>query len=331
MEYRKMNIVIVDGYTLNPGDLSWAGLEELGTVEIHDRSTTKELLGRSANADIILTNKAPISRDTIGKLPNLKFIGVTATGYNIVDTEAASERGIPVANVPAYGSTSVAQMTFAHILNLTQRVGHYAHEVDAQRWHECRDFCFWDYPLLELDGMTLGIVGYGSIGKQVAKIARAFGMDILANSPSLQPGTELEPCIRAVGMDELFQKSDIVSLHCPLTEATHHLVNGKTLSLMKATAFLINTSRGQLIDEVALCAALEDGKIAGAGLDVLSSEPPVQDNPLIDSQNCFITPHISWATTAARARLLEICVENVKAFLDGNPVNVVNPASLGTA
>ena len=325
-----MKIVIVDGYTLNPGDLSWAELEKLGTVEIHDRSTPEELLERAANADIILTNKAPLSRETIGKLPKLKYIGVTATGYNIVDTEAASERGIPVANVPAYGSTSVAQMTFAHILNLTQRVAHYADAVDEQRWNECRDFCFWDYPLIELDGLALGVVGYGSIGKQVAKIANAFGMEVLAYSPSLKAGTAPAPGIKAVSLETLFQNSDIVSLHCPLTPENDKMVNAETLAMMKPTAFLINTSRGQLIDEVALCAALEDGKIAGAGLDVLSSEPPPQENPLVDTQNCFVTPHISWATTAARSRLLDICVQNVKAFQGDAPVNVVNPGHAST-
>lgn len=326
-----MNIVIVDGYTLNPGDLSWEGLEKLGNVEIHDRSTPEELLERSAKADIILTNKAPLPSETIGQLPNLKYIGVTATGYNIVDTEAASERGIPVANVPAYGSTSVAQMTFAHILNLTQRVAHYADAVDEQRWQECRDFCFWDYPLIELDGLTLGIVGYGDIGKQVAKIALAFGMEVLAYSPSLVPGTTPAPGIRATALESLFENSDIVSLHCPLTPESEKMVNGKTLSLMKPSAFLINTSRGQLIDEFALCAALEDGKIAGAGLDVLSTEPPAQENPLVDTLNCFVTPHISWATTAARSRLLDICVQNVRAFQEGNPVNVVNPSYASAA
>lgn len=319
-----MKIVIVDGYTLNPGDLSWDELRTQGTVEIYDRSTPDELIERSRHANIILTNKAPLNREILDQLPELQFISVTATGFNIVDIDAAAEKGIPVANVPAYGSTSVAQMTFAHILNLTQRVAHYASAVKEQRWTECRDFCFWDYPLIELDKKTLGIIGYGSIGKQVAKIARAFGMQLIVYSPSLEVGTELETGIRAESVETLLQESDIVSLHCPLTSNNEKMINAETLGIMKSTAFLINTSRGQLIDEIALCAALEDEKIAGAGIDVLSAEPPSEANPLMDAKNCFVTPHIAWATTDARSRLLNITVNNVKAFLSGQPQNIVN-------
>ena len=320
-----MKIVIVDGYTLNPGDLSWDELKAMGTVDIYDRSTPEELIERAKDANIILTNKAPLNRETLAQLPELQFISVTATGFNIVDIDAATERGIPVANVPAYGSTSVAQMTFAHILNLTQRVAHYADAVNEQRWTECRDFCFWDYPLIELDQKILGVIGYGSIGKQVATIAKAFGMKLLVYSPSLTVGTELEPGIRAESVETLLQQSDIVSLHCPLTSNNEKMINAETLAMMKPSAFLINTSRGQLIDEIALCAALEDDKIAGAGIDVLSIEPPSEDNPLIDTKNCFVTPHIAWATTDARSRLLNITVNNVKAFLRDTPQNVVNP------
>ena len=320
-----MNISIVDGYTLNPGDLSWEELQMLGTVKIYDRSSPEELIERSLNAQAILTNKAPLSKETLDQLPNLQYIGVTATGYNIVDTEAATVRGIAVTNVPAYGSASVAQMTFAHILNFTQRVDHYADAVDEERWTESRDFCFWDFPLIELQDKHLGIIGYGSIGKAVAKIARAFGMKILAYSPSLELGSTAEPDTQAVSVEDLLRNSDFVSLHCPLTPDNQHIINSTTLGLMKSTAFLINTSRGPLIDEVALCAALQDEKIAGAGLDVLSSEPPSSDNPLLNTKNCFITPHIAWATTDARARLLAIVIDNLKAFIAGNPKNIVNP------
>ncbi len=319
-----MKIVIVDGYTLNPGDLSWDELKKLGTVDIYDRSTPEELIERAKDANIILTNKAPLSKETLAQLPELQFISVTATGFNIVDIEEAAHRGIPVANVPAYGSTSVAQMTFAHILNLTQRVAHYAEEVNENRWTECRDFCFWDYPLIELDQKTLGIIGYGSIGKQVAQIARAFGMQLIVYSPSLETGTELAPGIRAESVETLLRESDIVSLHCPLTSNNEKMINAESLALMKPTSFLVNTSRGQLIDEVALCAALEDEKIAGAGIDVLSGEPPSSENPLLDTKNCFITPHIAWATTDARSRLLNITVQNIKAFLQDTPQNIVN-------
>jgi len=319
-----MKIVIVDGYTLNPGDLSWDELKKLGTVDIYDRSTPEELIERAKDANIILTNKAPLSKETLDQLPELQFISVTATGFNIVDIEEAAHRGIPVANVPAYGSTSVAQMTFAHILNLTQRVAHYAEEVNENRWTECRDFCFWDYPLIELDQKTLGIIGYGSIGKQVAQIARAFGMQLIVYSPSLETGTELAPGIRAESVETLLRESDIVSLHCPLTSNNEKMINAESLALMKPTSFLVNTSRGQLIDEVALCAALEDEKIAGAGIDVLSREPPSSENPLLDTKNCFITPHIAWATTDARSRLLNITVQNIKAFLQDTPQNIVN-------
>lgn len=320
-----MKIVIVDGYTLNPGDLSWDELKKLGTVDIYDRSTPEELIERAKDANIILTNKAPLSKETLAQLPELQFISVTATGFNIVDIEEAAHRGIPVANVPAYGSTSVAQMTFAHMLNLTQRVAHYAEEVNENRWTECRDFCFWDYPLIELDQKTLGIIGYGSIGKQVAQIARAFGMQLIVYSPSLETGTELAPGIRAESVETLLRESDIVSLHCPLTSNNEKMINAESLALMKPTSFLVNTSRGQLIDEVALCAALEDEKIAGAGIDVLSGEPPSSENPLLDTKNCFITPHIAWATTDARSRLLNITVQNIKAFLQDTPQNIVNP------
>jgi len=318
-----MNIVVIDGFTLNPGDLSWAALERLGKCTIYDRSSPKEILNRAADAEIVVTNKAVLSREHIFALPKLKYIGVTATGYNIVDVAAARERGILVCNVPAYGTRSVAQMTFALLLELTQRVGHHAQTVHEGRWSKCPDFCYWDYPLIELDGLTMGIVGFGQIGRAVADLARAFGMKILASTRSHR-GDEVDAGVRFVDLDTIFKQSDVISLHCPLTPETKHLVNAQRLALMKPTAFLLNTSRGPLIDEAALADALNSGRVAGAGLDVLSVEPPLPDNPLYHAKNCFITPHIAWATRAARARLLEASIANIEAFLRGKPTNVVN-------
>jgi len=319
-----MKIVVVDGFTLNPGDLSWAPLERLGKYAIYDRSSPKEILARAADAEIVVTNKAILSRELIFALPKLKYIGVTATGYNIVDIEAARERGILVCNVPAYGSRSVAQMTIALLLELTQHVGHHAQTVREGRWSKSPDFCYWDYPLIELDGLTMGIVGFGRIGRAVADLARAFGMHILATGRS--SGTSVtvssESGVEFVDLDTLFSRSDVISLHCPLTPETKHVVNAKRLATMKPSAFLLNTSRGPLIDEAALAEALNSGRIAGAGLDVLSVEPPPPDHPLYHAKNCFITPHIAWATRAARSRLLEASIANIEAFLRGKPTNV---------
>ena len=320
----KIKIVVLDGYTLNPGDLNWGELETLGTCEVYERSSPEEVIERAQGAKIVLTNKAPLSRESIAKLDALEYIGVTATGFNIVNVEAASEKGIAVTNVPDYGSASVAQMTFAHILNLTQRVAHHGTAVDNQRWNECPDFCFWDYPLIELEGRTLGIIGYGSIGKQVGRIARSFGMKLLVYSPSLEGRGELEEGISTASINKILEESDFVSLHCPLTAKNEKFINAEALAMMKTTAFLINTSRGPLIEEVALAKALKTGQIAGAGLDVLSIEPATNDNPLIGIPNCIITPHIAWATQAARTRLMNTVVANVKAFLKGTPQNVVN-------
>lgn len=316
-----MKIVVLDGFTLNPGDLSWEGLERLGKCVIYERSAPHEIVPRSADAEIILTNKAVLSRDHIFALPKLKYIGVTATGFNIVDVAAARERGILVCNVPAYGTASVAQMTFALLLELTQRVGHHAQTVRDGRWAASPDFCYWDYPLVELSGLTLGIVGYGQIGRAVGDLGRAFGMRVIASSRSKRSGTE---GTEFVDLDRLFAESDVVSLHCPLTPETKHLVNAERLGKMKPSAFLINTSRGPLIDEAALANALNRGTIAGAGLDVLSIEPPPGENPLFKANNCYITPHIAWATRAARARLMERSVANIEAFIRRTPINVVN-------
>jgi glycerate dehydrogenase len=317
-----MSIVVLDGFTLNPGDLSWDELKSLGRCEIHDRTAPADVVPRAANAEIVLTNKTVLNRDQIQRLPHLKYIGVLATGYNIVDVAAARERNIPVANIPTYGTRSVAQMTFALLLELTQHAGHHAQTVREGRWTNSPDFCYWDFPLVELDGLTLGLVGYGRIGQAVGGLAKAFGMEVVCYSRS-QP-KESAAGVRWVGLDELFSISDVISLHCPLTPETKHLVSAERLARMKPTAFLINTSRGPLIDEPALADALNAGRIAGAGLDVLAIEPPKPENPLLKAKNCLVTPHISWATRAARARLMKTAVENVRAYQNRKLQNVVN-------
>jgi glycerate dehydrogenase len=318
-----MQIVVLDGYTLNPGDLSWAALEALGPTTIFDRSAPAETAARAAEAEILLTNKTILSRETIQRLPRLRCIGVLATGYNIVDVEAARRRSVSVCNVPDYAGPAVSQMVFAHLLNLTQHVAQHGQGVSAGRWSRTDDFCYWDVPLVELAGLTMGIVGYGAIGQATAAVARAFGMDVLAYDVAPPPEAPAGP--RFVDLDTLFRRSDVVSLHCPLTPATQQLVNAERLAVMKPSAYLINTARGPLIDETALAAALESGRLAGAGLDVLSVEPPPADHPLFRAKNCCITPHIAWATLAARRRVLDTTVANVRAFLAGTPQNVVNP------
>jgi glycerate dehydrogenase len=315
-----MQIVLLDGYTNNPGDLSWADLEALGPCIIHDRTLPEEIIARATAAEIVLTNKTELSREIIERLPRLRYIGVLATGYNIVDTVAARERNIPVCNVPSYASRSVAQMTFAHLLNLTLRVADHGRGVAEGRWSRCDDFCYWDFPLVELADLTMGLVGFGRIGQATAEIAQAMGMNVIAHDKTVAPF----PKVRFVDLDELFRQSDVVSLHCPLTPETRNVVNAERLAMMKRSAYLINTSRGPLIDEQALADALRVGQIAGAGLDVLSIEPPPADHPLLSAPNCCVTPHIAWATRAARARLLDTTVQNIRAFLAGQPRNVVN-------
>ena len=317
-----MKIVGLDGYTLNPGDLSWDELRALGDCDIHDRLRDDELVPRAADAEIMLTNKMTVSRKHMSQLSKLRYIGVTATGYNIVDVEAARERKIIVTNVPAYGTASVAQMTFALLLELTQRTGHHAQTVREGRWSKSPDFCYWDFPLVELDGLTMGIIGLGRIGRAVARLAQAFGMKVIATGRSKPP--DLPTGVAWTDLEALLRASDVVSLHCPLTPETKHIINAQRLALMKPSAFLLNTSRGPLVDEPALAAALRAGQIAGAGLDVLTEEPPPANHPLYTTPNCFITPHIAWATRAARARLMRVAVENVRAFINGKPQNVVS-------
>jgi glycerate dehydrogenase len=319
------HIVLLDGYTLNPGDLSWDALMDLGPCTIFDRTSVQEIVPRAEDAEIVLTNKTRLVRETLRRLPLLQYIGVLATGFDIVDVEAAAELGILVTNVPAYSTLSVAQCAFAHLLNLTHHVGHHAATVRDGRWSRSEDFSYWDFPLVELHGLTLGIVGLGKIGSAVARIAHAAGMTVIAHdrNPRGDPGAP----VRLVDLDDVFRLGDVVTLHCPLTPETHHLVNRRRLALMKSTAFLINTSRGGLIDEPALREALDLGRIAGAGLDVLSVEPPPPSNPLLGSKNCFITPHVAWATRAARERLIRAVVENVTAYLSGHPMNAVNRPS----
>ena len=316
-----MKIVVLDGYGLNPGDLSWSGWETLGELKVYDRTSPSELLERSEGAEVLVTNKTLITAKDMALLPELKYIGVLATGYNVVDIDAAKARGIVVTNIPAYSTASVAQMVFAHVLNITQRVGYYADENTQGRWTNNADFCYWDTNLVELDGKKMGIVGYGNIGKATARIALAFGMEVLAYTSKEQK--DLPQGVKKVSLDELFAESDVISLHCPLTPDTKELVNANRLKTMKPSAILINTGRGPLINEQDLADALNEGRIAGAGLDVLSVEPSVADNPLLSAKNCFITPHIAWATKEARTRLMDIAINNLRSYQEGNIINNV--------
>jgi glycerate dehydrogenase len=317
-----MKIVILDGYTANPGDLSWDEFARLGTLEVFDRTSGEQIVTRLQGAAVAMTNKVVLNREIISALPDLRYIGVTATGYNIVDIVAARERGIVVCNVPEYGTQEVAQAVFALLLELVFRAGHHAATVREGKWSRSADFCYWDYPLIGLGGLTLGIVGYGRIGQAVARIGQAFGMKILATrrtrSASVNDG------VQYVDLDTLLRTSDVISLHCPLTPESKEMVNAKFLAQMKPKAFLINTARGGLVDEPALAEALNQGRIAGAGLDVLSTEPPPANNPLLTAKNCIITPHIAWATKTARARLLQIAADNIRAWQAGKAQNVVN-------
>ncbi len=317
-----MNIVILDGFTNNPGDLSWAELEKLGNCKIYDRTPPNQTIERILNADIVLTNKTNLSKHILDQLPKLKYIGVLATGYNVIDLEATRQRDIVVTNIPAYSTPSVAQMVFAHVLNFTQHVCQHSTGVKSGKWADSVDFCYWDFPLFELSGQILGIVGGGKIGAATARIGKAFGMKVNMYTP--RPSDELLKEFNIVPLDTLLKESDYLSLHCPLNDETYHLINTERIEQMKPGSFLINTGRGDLIDEQALADALNSDQIAGAGVDVLSTEPPAKDNPLLTAKNCWITPHIAWASRASRKRLIDIAVANVKHFMDGNPINRVN-------
>lgn len=316
-----MKIVVLDGYALNPGDLSWTGMEALGELTVYERTSPSEVLERSAGAEVLITNKTVITAEHMAALPQLKYIGVLATGYNVVDIDEARNRGIVVTNIPAYSTASVAQMVFAHVLNITQRVGYYATENANGRWTNSVDFCYWDTDLVELDGKKMGIVGLGNIGRATARIAQAFGMEVLVVTSKEQ--SALPEGMKKVTLDELFAQSDVVSLHCPLTPDTKEMVNAARLQTMKPSAILINTGRGPLVNEQDLADALNEGRIAAAGLDVLSVEPSVADNPLLGARNCFITPHIAWATKEARIRLMDIAVNNLKSYQEGIIINNV--------
>lgn len=318
-----MKICILDGYSLNPGDLDWSPVERLGDVTLFDRTPADKIVERAADADIVLTNKVPFSADTLRQLPRLRFICVLATGYNIIDTEAAARQGVVVANIPAYSTMSVAQMAFAHILNITNHVASYAREVADGKWTNCPDFCFWDSALTELAGKTMGIVGLGNTGMATARIAVAMGMKVVAMT--LKSADTLPEGITPAPLDDVLASADVVSLHCPLTPSTRHLINAASIAKMKPSAILINTGRGPLVDEQAVANALNGGRLAAFGADVLSQEPPRGDNPLLSARNCFLTPHIAWATLEARTRLMSTATENVRQFIAGEPVaNRVN-------
>lgn len=321
MEQKKIKICVLDGYAANPGDLSWEGLKSLGECIIYDRTAPEELLEHAADAEAILTNKVVIGAEHMDALPNLKYIGVLATGYNVVDIAAAQQRGIIVTNIPAYSTASVAQMVFAHILNITTQVQHHSEEVHKGRWSNNADFCFWDTPLTELRDKKIGLIGLGHTGYTTARIAIGFGMKVYAVTSKSH--FQLPPEIKKMEIDELFSECDVVSLHCPLTPDTFELVNERRLSMMKPTAILINTGRGALINEQDLANALNSGKLYAAGIDVLSSEPPHEDNPLLSAKNCYITPHIAWATYESRERLMNIAISNLQAYISGNPENVI--------
>lgn len=315
-----MKIVVIDGYTLNGGDLDWKAIEAFGSVMVYDRTPVPQLIERCRDADIVITNKTPFSRETLTQLPRLKLIAVTATGYNVVDTAAAAVQGIAVCNVPGYGTASVAQHVFALLLELTNHVGVNARSVAGGGWVNAADWCYSERPVMELEGKVLGIVGFGHIGQRTARIGQAFGMDICYYSRSLKNTSFAQP----VDLTTLFRCSDVVSLHCPFIEENAGFVNGQLLAQMKPTALLINTARGQLIDETDLANALHAGIIAGAGLDVLSIEPPLAENPLLGAPNCIITPHNAWISREARQRIMDITASNIGAFLTGSQRNIVN-------
>lgn len=318
----KLKAVILDGYTENPGDISWESIEKLVDLTVYPRTPQEKVFERAKEADILIVNKVPVTKELITGLPNLKFVATLATGYNQIDCEALKEKGIPVSNIPAYSTNAVAQMVFAYILELINKVSEYTADVKSGTWSKCDDFCYWNSPLYELDGKTLGIIGFGKIGKRVSEIANAFGMKTLAYTPSgKKDGVEN---VVFTDMDTVIKTSDFITVHCPLTESTKNLIDAEFISKLKSNAFIINTARGGVTNEHDVAEALKNGKLAGYGTDVLSTEPPSPDNPLLSAPNCLITPHIAWAAFETRLRLMGILEENIKAFLNGTPVNVVN-------
>ena len=319
-----MKIVVLDGYALNPGDLSWEGLKMLGELSVYDRTSGAFVVERCKDAEVILSNKTVLGEKEFAQLPSLRFLSLLATGYNVIDTVAAKKRGITVSNIPTYGTSSVSQMAFAHILEFCHHVQHHSDETKKGRWAENSDWCFWDFPLVELAGKTMGVIGFGRIGQATGDIAQAFGMKLLAHDVYRSDQSRRKDFRWADTAEQVLVESDFVSLHCNLTGDNAKMINYETLKKMKRTAFLVNTSRGPLVDEAGLARALNEGLIAGAGLDVLEQEPPKKDDPLYRAKNIFITPHISWATKEARSRLMDLAVENVKAYKAGKPVNIVN-------
>ena len=318
-----MKIVILDGHTLNPGDLSWERLEKLGDLKVYDRTPPDKILERIGDAKIVFTNKTPLSEKTFEQVPNVKYVGVLATGYNVVDTEGAKRNGIAVTNIPTYGTAAVAQFTFALLLEMCHHAGAHNDEVKKGAWAGCKDFCFWNYPLVELAGKTIGIIGFGRIGRSVAKIAQAMGMKVLANDNHRDEALESDS-MKYASLEELFAQCDVISLHCPLNESNRGIINKNAIGKMKDGVMIINTSRGPLIEEEDLAFALNTGKVAGAAVDVVSAEPAGMDNPLMTAKNCIITPHIAWAPKESRQRLMNIAADNLEKYLEGNPVNVVN-------
>ncbi len=317
-----MKLVVLDGYTLNPGDIGWDKLEKFGNLTVYDRTNTGEVLDRIRDADIVFTNKTYVSREAIYSAPNLKYIGVLATGYNSVDIQAAKERNIPVTNVPSYGTEAVAQFAIGLLLEVCHQIGHHNRVVHEGKWEACPDYCFWDYPMIELSGKTMGIIGLGRIGTCTGRIAKAMGMNVITSTKELSP--EGEKIARRVSLDELLKDSDVIMLHCPLTPETREMINKETIGKMKDGVILVNNSRGQLIAEQDLADALNSGKIYFAAVDVISEEPIKSENPLLKAKNCIITPHISWTPKESRMRLISIASENLEQFLSGHPVNVVN-------
>lgn len=315
-------IVILDGYTENPGDLSWAPFEALGEVTVYDRTPVDKIISRIGSAEIVITNKTPLRRETLDACPSIRYIGVLATGYDVVDVQAARERGIPVTNVPSYGTAAVGQYAIAMLLEICHHVAHHAQAVRDGRWQSCPDWCFWDYPLIELDGKTMGVIGFGRIGRQTARIAKAMGMHILAYDNS--PCDEGRAIGNYVSLDTLYAQSDVIALHCPLFPETRGMICKQSIAKMKDGVILLNNSRGPLINEQDLADALESGKVYAAGLDVVSTEPIAGDNPLLHAKNCFITPHISWASRESRARIMDMAANNLSQWLEGTPIHVVD-------